>query len=204
AVADINHDGALDIVAAVPEGIEILYGDMRGGVGETELVAMPARVTAIALSDLNQDGTADIIATTSDGAWRVLSENRHYAAPQRAAKGDALPARFVDLNGDGLADKLVMSGKSLFVSFADGRGGFGLERPIELPHVATSFAIADFDGDGKADIAVSTAFSSQISILLGDGSGGFASSESIDAGEVPMAIAAGDIDRHGRIDLGVG
>lgn len=198
AVADIDGDGALDLVAAVPEGIKVFYGDMRGGVRETETMTMPARPQAIALSDLNRDGVADVIATTSDGVWDLFSSGRHYTAPQRAGESDGLLAKVVDLNGDGVPDRVTMDGRSkaLFI-----RLGEGLEKPVETADVVTSFAVADFDGDGRPDIAATTAFSNQISILLGDGRGGFVATNSIDAGKVPVAIAAGDIDRNGHPDL---
>jgi hypothetical protein len=72
---------------------------------------------------------------------------------------------------------------------------------------ATSYvAAADFNGDGKMDIALSDYGSSQISILLNKGDGTFllAVTYSIGTeGEFPEAIQTGDFNGDGNIDIAV-
>jgi VCBS repeat protein len=64
-------------------------------------------------------------------------------------------------------------------------------------------AVADFDGDGKLDLAVANEQGSDVSILLGDGKGGFspAPGSPFPAGPTPNDIALGDFNRDGRLDL---
>jgi uncharacterized protein (DUF2141 family) len=68
-------------------------------------------------------------------------------------------------------------------------------------------AVADFNGDGKLDIAVadygdpSTGNNGGISILLGNGDGTFQAATQIDAGKNPISIAVGDFNGDGKKDL---
>jgi hypothetical protein len=64
-------------------------------------------------------------------------------------------------------------------------------------------AVADFDGDGKPDLAVANA--SRIRVFLGTGAGQFktAAGPSIAAGENPHAMGAADFDADGNNDLAV-
>lgn len=64
-------------------------------------------------------------------------------------------------------------------------------------------AIADFNRDGKVDLAVANGGSRNVSILLGDGKGGFtpAAGSPFSAGDNPNDIAVGDVNGDGTLDL---
>jgi len=61
--------------------------------------------------------------------------------------------------------------------------------------------IADFNSDGKLDIAVANSGSNNVSILLGNGDGTFRPAENFDAGNSPSAILLGDFNEDGKPDL---
>jgi hypothetical protein len=66
-------------------------------------------------------------------------------------------------------------------------------------------AIADFDKDGKPDIAVCDGFNNNVMIYrntsAGAGSVNFAARITFNAGSKPYNLAAGDLDGDGKADL---
>jgi hypothetical protein len=66
---------------------------------------------------------------------------------------------------------------------------------------ARAVVTADFNGDGKADMAVVNSQSNNISVLLGNGDGTFWSALTYAAGDSPYAIATGDFNGDGITDL---
>jgi hypothetical protein len=123
-----------------------------------------------------------------------------------------------DFNGDGNLDVAVLLFKAdaitnpfrIAVLFGDGKGNLSPQSGkdiTELPEGTnpTSIAVADFDGDGKADIALTNfkddpnAFS--LGVLFGSGDGKFGSLASYKAGTHAKFVAAGSLRGDGRIDI---
>lgn len=67
----------------------------------------------------------------------------------------------------------------------------------------SSVVVADFNGDGKPDIAVANRGSGNVSILLGNGNGTFQAAVNSDAGGDPQGIAVGDFNGDHKLDLAV-
>src|SRR5205085_1577500 len=81
-----------------------------------------------------------------------------------------------DFNGDGKADLAVGNNGSnadgrVSVLLGDGSGSFSAApgSPITISGEAGGVAVADFNGDGKRDLAVAT-YTNGFFVLLGDGS----------------------------------
>ena len=64
-------------------------------------------------------------------------------------------------------------------------------------------AVGDFNGDGKADLAVANASSNNVSVLLGNGNGTFQAAVNYAAGTGPSSVAVGDFNGDGKADLAV-
>ncbi len=88
------------------------------------------------------------------------------------------------------------------VSFAQPAGS-----PVSVGTTPRSIATADFNADGKIDMAVANGSSSSnsVTVLLGNGSGGFApaAGSPVSAGSEPSSIAVGDFNLDGKLDMAV-
>ena len=112
-----------------------------------------------------------------------------------------------DLNGDGANDLVVsMILGGLAVRLNDGSGGFGPavtvghQPPLDFDLAPRGFALADFNRDGRVDIAAGTG--TALEVLLGAGDGTFAAAVSYGmAGGDPLTVTAIDIDRDTDVDL---
>lgn len=65
----------------------------------------------------------------------------------------------------------------------------------------TQIVTADFDGDGKVDVAVLNEKSEDITVRLGAGDGTFGDAVSRTLGSQPVSLAAGDLDGNGSDEL---
>jgi FG-GAP-like repeat len=114
-----------------------------------------------------------------------------------------------DFNGDGRPDVATINGSSNDVSvfLRQAGGGFAQEAgsPIAIgPNSGPSgAAVGDYNGDGLADLAVSSFPGSNVSVLLRQPGGGFAheAGSPIPLGTRIGAVAAGDFNGDGRLDL---
>jgi hypothetical protein len=62
---------------------------------------------------------------------------------------------------------------------------------------------ADFNGDGKLDLATANQNGNNVSVLLGNGSGGFGTAIDTSVGLSPENLAVGDFNGDGKPDLAV-
>src|SRR5438067_54016 len=69
---------------------------------------------------------------------------------------------------------------------------------------AFSLTLADFNQDGKPDLAVLDTAAGGVHILLGQSNGRFArAARAFHVGGPPMALAVGDFNRDGKPDLAI-
>src|SRR5262249_18170640 len=78
---------------------------------------------------------------------------------------------------------------------------FGVGMDFNVGTNPFDLAAADFNNDGKKDLAVANRGSNNVSILLGNGAGGFSSPTNIAVGIAPSQIAAADFNLDGKVDL---
>jgi uncharacterized protein (TIGR03437 family) len=62
-------------------------------------------------------------------------------------------------------------------------------------------AVGDFNGDGRADLAVIATLDSNISVFLGKGDGTFEAPVNFPVGTTPLSVAVGDFNGDGFADL---
>ncbi|MDC0723278.1 FG-GAP repeat domain-containing protein [Nannocystis bainbridge] len=120
-------------------------------------------------------------------------------------QGRAEALALADLDGDAALDLVVVLPEQgqVEVLLGDGLGGFapGGLFPTELDPGMQRLAIADFDGDGSLDLAVSLAAPvSPLSLLFGKDAV-FAAPVQGSLGNAPRQLWSGDFDGDGRPDL---
>ncbi|HEX4947178.1 MAG TPA: VCBS repeat-containing protein [Blastocatellia bacterium] len=110
-----------------------------------------------------------------------------------------------DVNGDGLPDFAVTNRDTnqvtLLLGTNDGARSFRQAGSFEVGAEPRAVAMHDFNGDGKADLAVTNRGSNTVTTLLGDGAGGFTNVGSYDSGSQPFSVAVADFNQDGRLDL---
>ncbi|MGI5863912.1 MAG: Ig-like domain-containing protein [Myxococcales bacterium] len=211
-VADLDGDGALDLVVAneLENTLSVLLGDGMGGfVPETRPLANGQPVSA-AIGDFNGDSKPDLAAAAWDAdAVQVILNSRPRRcdegfdtasnaeigpAPQAVASGD--------FNGDGKPDIAVIDGTevNLRVLLGTGNGSYRPSTPVAIPGGAGNHIVAaDFNADGKLDVATPNVLGA--TFFSGNGSGGFTSPSPTTNGMPPTALAAGDFNGDDKLDL---
>ena len=168
-------------------------------------------ITAIITGDFNGDGKQDfIVGGLAFGvpAFNVFLGNGNgtFNSGTLNATSDvpitALGAG--DFTGQGALDiAVVHSDGTVDIFLQDGVGDFYPNAGTMAGSSPTAIAIADFNGDGKADLAITNSAQDSVSILLGNGSGNFTAAASPPTGSTPKAIAVGDFNGDGIADLAV-
>ena len=178
ALADLNGDGRLDIVAAnrLATSVSMLLnttspGDSTPSFAAEEHFAAGNTPRWVAAADLNGDGKPDVVTANEDGnSVSVLLNN--------VAPG---------------ATSLTGSSFSAKTDFATGSA------PV-------SVALADLNGDGKPDIVTANSAADTASVLInataaGAGTASFNARTDVGTGPGPTGVALGDTNGDDRPEI---
>jgi hypothetical protein len=221
AVGDFNGDGKPDVVAGVSGGVSVLLGNGDGTFQAARNSALGLG-GYIAVGDFNGDGKLDLLGNYA--GVNVLLGNGD--GTFRAGPTTAIP--FVgavavgDFNGDGRLDVIATVGDGINVAdtsvglmLGNGDGTFGAPQTIASPGLFAAVTVADFNHDGKLDVAVGRdslvnfGYVLSIDVLLGNGDGTFSPSPggsawfyniSIDPSTV-VGLTSADFNHDGNLDL---
>lgn len=216
---DFNADGNLDLAVVNSDDgtVTILLGNGDGTFTQAanSPITVGTKPRSLAVADFNRDGIADLaVANYGDGTVTILLSNgdgtfRQPAGSPVNAGTTPYSVAAGDFNGDGIPDLAIANGAADTVTILLGAGdGTFTQAPTSptTPGFApTVVAIADFNGDGKADLAVANNGNNTVTILLGNGDGTFAQAANspVKVGTSPYSVVVGDFDGDGIADLAV-
>jgi len=221
-VGDFNNDGRLDFAVADFEygfnNVPVLMGNGDGTFTASTAPGNTNGLTscALAAADFNSDGGLDL-AVGNDIYGRLDILLGYGAGAFSEAANSPMYLSVIgqcsvtvgDLNGDGKLDLAIATQGTNSVTILLGNGD-GTFTPATGPAPAVgkqpqAIVAADFNGDGKLDLAIANAADNTVTILLGNGDGTFtqASGSPIAVGTAPYAIVAADFRANGKLDLAI-
>lgn len=163
-VADFNGDSVPDLAVNTDSGTLCLMLGKGGGDFQAPITMNVGRggISAdILAGDFNLDGKMDLIILQIDGLKIMLGHgDGTFRAPSHIRLGDEpFAVETADVDGDGVLDLVVYSG-DLIVLPGRGDGTFGplVKLHASLRAFPRSIAVADFNRDGRPDLAVAESF----------------------------------------------
>jgi hypothetical protein len=177
AVGDFNGDGKADLVAASSfGGVGVLIGNGDGTFLSAASYSAPGYLSVVTVADLNGDGKADLAlfnAISGSTVVTILLGNGDgsFEAPANYYVSPGYGFVVADLNGDGKIDIAVgnqYGGVGELLGNGDGTFQNPLYySPLYLSVPLAPVAVGDFNGDGRADLALLFNESPTTSVLLG-------------------------------------
>jgi hypothetical protein len=146
------------------------------------------------------DNTVSVVVGTPGGAFATKVDYATGVSPAALVTAD--------FRGDGKTDLAVVNeydgtGQPGTVSVLLGNGDGSFQTHVDYPvgNYPVGIVAADFNGDGKIDLAVANDNDSTVSILLGNGDGTFQPQTLVSVGTEPTSLGGGDFNGDGKLDL---
>ena len=215
---DLNNDGNQDVVTINGDGlsssVDVFLGKDDGSLQPETTYPLPNAIANYgALDTMDSDSTLDlVVGVGSAGTFQffifpgkgdgTFNTPNTFTPPANSVSFNDL---FItaDLNGDGHKDILTSRGQ-LFLGAGDGKTFTAKGQVIAPPQNPSSFyapgmVAADFNHDGKLDLATDDGIT--IRIFLGNGDGTFTVGAAYAAIPNTGLLVATDLDGDGNLDL---
>ena len=163
-----------------------------------------ARPAALALVDANGDGKVDVLSANAYSSTSFFlgvgdgALGRYVLTPVQGQHPDLATA---DFNGDRRPDYVVANfGGTVSVFLGSSSGVY---TPTTYPTATRTIGVlaADFNHDGKPDIAALSSRPADVTVLLGNGDGTFQARASYRVGGNPWEVATADLNGDNYLDI---
>jgi len=162
----------------------------------------------------SQSDTITVLLGSTDGTFQPLSDPNTGSPITLSAGDDPQAMALVDMNSDARLDLAVINRSANRLTIFIGNTSGGFDRladanrnpvpPISVGNDPSSITVGEFNGDGRADLAITRQADNTVLVLLGNGDGTFTLSDPIALGApltTPEKILLSDQDRDSLFDL---
>jgi len=190
---------------------DLLEGPLSSAVSGAPALRHGQNAGPVAVADLNGDGVLDAVRLSGNAVYVNLGKspsgwNAHTMYPIGGAGSEVIVA---DVNGDGKLDIIVSNAGgttatdlgAVYLLLNNGDGTFKSATTLTAGPYPQSIAAADFNGDGKVDLAVTNVGNAEVSILLGNGDGTFQAPVAYPVDQVPVSMVVADFNGDGKPDI---
>jgi hypothetical protein len=225
---DVNGDGMQDIISmninnGLTEDASFTVLLNKSTVGQALMTVQKKNISrgtfpGMSMGDFDLDGKPDIAVASMDSSQLVIYGN---SSPADSAKFNtekkialSFPPEYMinaDMDGDGKTDLLISkSGDSSLYILKNTSipGNFSFDSVLVAGIVTSqsynAFAVADFNNDGKPDVAVANNIADKVYIFKNTSIGlsiSFAPKVAIAVGSKPLMLSAADLNGDGLVDL---
>jgi hypothetical protein len=191
--------------------VDLLEGPLSSAASGAPALRHGQSAGPVAVADLNGDGVLDAVRLSGSAVYVNLGLspsgwNAHTMYPIGGAGSQVIVA---DVNGDGKPDIIVSNAGgttatdlgAVYLLLNNGDGTFKPATTLSAGPYPQSIAAADFNGDGKVDLAVANVGNSEVSILLGNGDGTFQPPVAYPVDQYPVSMVVADFNGDGRPDI---